>query len=46
MLVADNGSNTWVDSGTGQAYLVEKMDYRKVQELINLLIMHQPVREK
>ncbi|MDB5123454.1 MAG: ribonucleoside hydrolase RihC [Mucilaginibacter sp.] len=43
MLVADNGSNTWDDNGTGQAYLIEKENYRKVQELINLLIMHQPV---
>jgi inosine-uridine nucleoside N-ribohydrolase len=43
IIVADNGSNTWDDNGTGQAYLVEKIDYKIVQELINLLIMHQPV---
>ncbi len=43
MVVADNGSNTWDDNGSGQAYLVEKVDYKKVQEIIDMLIMHQPV---
>jgi hypothetical protein len=42
MIVAADGSNTWDDKATGQAYLVEKVDYRKVQDLINTLIMHQP----
>jgi pyrimidine-specific ribonucleoside hydrolase len=42
IIVADNGSDSWDDKGTGQAYLVEKVDYHKVQDLINLLIMHQP----
>jgi inosine-uridine nucleoside N-ribohydrolase len=42
MIVADDGSDTWDDNGTGQAYLVEKVDYKIVQELINELIMHQP----
>jgi inosine-uridine nucleoside N-ribohydrolase len=46
MMVADNGSNTWDDNGTGQAYLVEKVDYKKVRKLINLLITHQPVGKK
>lgn len=41
--VADDGKNTWDDNGTGQAYLVEKADFTKVQDLINQLIMHQPV---
>ena len=41
--VADDGSNTWDDSGKGQAYLVEKVDYTEVQKLINDLIQHQPV---
>jgi inosine-uridine nucleoside N-ribohydrolase len=41
--VADDGKDTWDDSGTDQAYLVEKVDYNKVQDLINELIMHQPV---
>lgn len=43
--VADDGRNTWDDSGKGQAYLVEKMDFKKVQEMINELIMHQPVKK-
>jgi inosine-uridine nucleoside N-ribohydrolase len=43
IIVADNGSNTWDDNGTGQAYLVEKVDYKRMEELINLLITHQPV---
>lgn len=42
IIVADDGKNTWDDSGTGQAYLVEKVDYREVRDLIDQLIMHQP----
>jgi inosine-uridine nucleoside N-ribohydrolase len=42
IIVATDGSNTWDDNGTGQAYLVEKVDYTKVQDLINELIQHQP----
>ncbi|HEY2584053.1 MAG TPA: nucleoside hydrolase [Mucilaginibacter sp.] len=42
MIVAADGSDTWDDKGTGQAYLVEKADYKVVQDLINSLIMHQP----
>ncbi|MDR3693544.1 nucleoside hydrolase [Mucilaginibacter sp.] len=42
IIVADDGKNTWDDNGIGQAYLVEKVDYHKVQELINELIQHQP----
>jgi inosine-uridine nucleoside N-ribohydrolase len=40
--VADDGKNGWDDSGAGQAYLVEKVDYHQVQDLINELIQHQP----
>ncbi|HEY4325351.1 MAG TPA: nucleoside hydrolase [Mucilaginibacter sp.] len=43
MVVAADGSDTWDDNGKGQAYLVEKVDYKVVQDLINSLIMHQPV---
>jgi len=43
MIVADDGSDKWDDNGTGQAYLEEKVDYHQVQDLINGLIMHQPV---
>jgi len=39
-IVAADGKNTWDDNGKGQGYLMEKMDYKKVEELINLLIMH------
>jgi len=43
MKVADDGSDTWDDTGKGQAYLVEKVDYTVVQDIINTLIQHQPV---
>ncbi|MDF2433728.1 MAG: hypothetical protein JWP44_3359 [Mucilaginibacter sp.] len=42
IVVNADGSNGWDDSGTGQAYLVEKADFKKVEDLINLLIMYQP----
>ncbi len=41
--VADDGSDVWDDNEKGQAYLVEKVDYKEVQKLINDLIQHQPV---
>lgn len=40
IIVAGDGKNTWDDSGSGQAYLVERSDYKEVQKLINQLIMH------
>jgi len=46
MKVADDGSDSWDDSGKGQAYLVEKVDYRAVEKVINDLIRHQPVEVK
>ena len=46
MSVADDGKNTWVDNGNGQAYLVEKADYKEVEKLINELIQHQPVKAR
>jgi len=42
--VAADGKNGWDDSGIGQAYLVEKVDYHQVQDLINTLIQHQPAK--
>ncbi len=33
--VADDGKNTWDDNGKGQDYLVEKVDFNQVQNLIN-----------
>jgi pyrimidine-specific ribonucleoside hydrolase len=44
--VADDGKNSWDDNGTGQAHLVEKVDHKVVQDLINKLIMHQPFEVK
>jgi len=43
IIIADDGKNAWDDNGTGHAYLVEKADYTKVQDLINELIMHQHI---
>ncbi|MGZ3765104.1 MAG: nucleoside hydrolase, partial [Mucilaginibacter sp.] len=42
--VEADGKNTWDDNGKGQAYLVEKADYKRMAELINELIQHQPVK--
>lgn len=39
-----DGKNEWDDNAKGQAYIVEKVDYKQVQDLINQLIMHQPKR--
>lgn len=41
--VEADGKNTWDDNGKGQAYLVEKMDHKDVEGIINELIMHRPV---
>lgn len=43
--VADDGSDTWDNSEKGQGYLVENVNYKEVQELINELIQHQPLRK-
>jgi len=43
--VADDGKNTWDDNGKGQAYLVEKVDHKEVEKLINELIMHQAIKK-
>ncbi len=42
MTVATDGSNGWDENGTSQSYIVEKVDYKVVQDIINTLIMHQP----
>ncbi len=44
IVMAPDGSNSWDENGTGQSYLVEKVDYKEVQNLINQLIMHQPLK--
>jgi inosine-uridine nucleoside N-ribohydrolase len=46
MIVADDGKNTWDDNGNGQAYLIEKADYKEVEKLINELIQYQPGEAK
>ncbi|MCO5949414.1 nucleoside hydrolase [Mucilaginibacter flavidus] len=40
--VATDGSNGWDEGGTNQAYIIEKVDYKVVQDIINTLLMHQP----
>ena len=44
--VAADGSDKWDDNGVGQSYLVEKVDHKVVQDLINELIQHQPESTK
>lgn len=41
--VENDGKNTWDDNGHGQAYIVEKADYKVVEGVINELIMHRPL---
>jgi inosine-uridine nucleoside N-ribohydrolase len=43
IVVADDGSNTWAKEPATQAYLVEAQSHLIVQDLINNLMMHQPV---
>lgn len=40
--IAEDGSDSWDDSGKGQFHLIEKINPQKVQYLINKLIQHQP----
>lgn len=40
--VADDGSNTWNSTGSGQAYLVEKTPVAEIQQLIEELMAYQP----
>jgi len=43
MIVADDGSNTWGTVPSTHSYLVEAQSHLIVQQLINKLMMHQPV---
>ena len=45
MIVADNGSNTWSKESSLHSYLTEAQPPLIVQELINKLMMHQPIRK-
>jgi inosine-uridine nucleoside N-ribohydrolase len=44
MIVAEDGSNTWIKEPSPHSYLVELQSPAIVQQLINKLIMHQPGR--
>lgn len=45
MDVAPDGSDTWIGEGKQQAHLVEAVSPEIVQEYINNMMMHQPVRK-
>jgi inosine-uridine nucleoside N-ribohydrolase len=41
-----NGNDTWIKSGSRQARLVEKISPKTMSEILNQLIMHQPVKSE
>jgi inosine-uridine nucleoside N-ribohydrolase len=45
MIVADNGSNTWSKQSSLHSYIVEAQPPSVVQEIINKLMMHQPINK-
>jgi inosine-uridine nucleoside N-ribohydrolase len=45
MIVARDGSNTWIKKPSPHSYLVEAQSPKIVEQLINKLIMHQPVKK-
>ena len=42
MIVNDNGSNSWSNTGNKHSYLVEKISPKEVENIINQLMMHLP----
>ena len=40
----EDGSNGWNPKGKGHVYVKEKMPVKQVEELINTLMLHQPVK--
>ena len=46
MIVADNGSNAWGNEDSRHSYLVEAQPPVIIRELINKLMMHQPVNKR
>jgi pyrimidine-specific ribonucleoside hydrolase len=40
--IADDGKNSWFDDGKTRSYVIESENPKKVQDLINELIIHQP----
>lgn len=45
MIVMQDGSNTWNDAGNKHAYLIEKMNPKEVERIIENGIAHQPVKK-
>jgi len=45
MTVASDGSNTWMKEPSGHNYLVEIQPPVVVEQVINSLLMHQPVKK-
>lgn len=45
IVVAEDGSNTWIKQSSSHSYLVEVEPPTVVQQLLNRLIMHQPVKK-
>jgi pyrimidine-specific ribonucleoside hydrolase len=45
MIVSEDGSNTWDSKGKEHAHLVEKVPFENVQNEIQKLIQHQPVKK-
>ena len=46
MIVAENGSNTWSKKTSSHSYIIEVQHPSIVQELIDRLMMHQPMKSK
>ncbi|MBK5270989.1 MAG: nucleoside hydrolase [Bacteroidia bacterium] len=45
MIVAEDGSNTWIPEPSPHSYLTEAQSPAVAEQLINILIMHQPVKK-
>ena len=45
MVVANDGSNTWITKPSIHSHLVEQQSSQIVQQLINTIMMHQPIRK-
>lgn len=43
MTCRENGSNAWDNNGSGHYYLVQKMPVSDMEEILNKLMMHQPI---
>ncbi|GAB1463453.1 hypothetical protein MASR2M52_15070 [Pedobacter sp.] len=45
-VVAEDGGNEWINDEKGShAYLIEKMDAKKVEALIEKTMSHQPIKK-